>query len=147
MGNISIMLKAYGKTRAQHVILEDQPFPKRKERVEQAGKQFQTSHSDSVTFPGRSWGQKKYPSKFSPHVEKALEFGRQDPCYKSYSSNTLQTWISINVCKSGVAIINCHYRWGIRDCKRLSTHQRTWTKGTENDTFETWTQSYPMRTL
>lgn len=32
MGNISIMLKAYGKTRVQHVILEDQPFPKRKER-------------------------------------------------------------------------------------------------------------------
>lgn len=99
----------------------------------------------SLFQEGAERGQKKYPSKFSPHVEKAPEFGRQDPCYKSYSSNTLQTWISQWFCKSGVAIINCHYRWGIWDCKRLSnTSKDMGQKGTENDTFETWTQSYPM---
>lgn len=77
MGNISIRLKAHGKTRAQHVILENR-WPPRERREEGAGKHFQTPQSDSVTFPfqgGTERGQKKYPSELLPHVKIAPSLG------------------------------------------------------------------------
>lgn len=82
----------------------------------------------SLFQEGAERGQKKYPSKFSPHVKKAPEFGRQDPCYKSYGSNTLQTWISQWCCKSGVAIIIAITDRESETVREKATHQRTWDK-------------------
>ena len=82
----------------------------------------------SLFQEGAERGQKKYPSKFSPHVMKAPEFGRQDPCYKSYSSTTLQTWISQWCCKSGVAIIVAITDGESETVREKATHQRTWDK-------------------
>lgn len=81
MANISIMLKTYGKTRAQHAILEDWPSPKRKERGDGgAGKHLQTPRSDSVTFPVQrraERSQKEYPSGIPSHVEKPPSLGNK----------------------------------------------------------------------
>lgn len=91
MGNISIMLKAYGKTRAQRNFGRSAIPQEKGERSGQENSFKLPTQIQSLFQEGAERGQKKYPSKFSPHVEKAPEFGRQDTCYKSYSSNTLQT--------------------------------------------------------
>ena len=54
MGNISIRLKAHGKTRAQHVILENQWSPKRRERG--GGRKTLSNFTirfSHFSFPGR----------------------------------------------------------------------------------------------
>lgn len=125
--NISIMLKTYGKTTAQHAILENWPSPKKKE----SGGARKTLSSFPVRFShfcftGRGWERSEgmcrvwgtWPST------QTMEFS-----FLNFTCMNRTMALQVTCCYH-----YCHYRWRNWDFERLSNTSKV--QGTESDTFE-----------